>query len=321
MRRLVLAVVSVGLVVFVVLTWVLGGGTAGAAFPGASGVIAVGRSADPDSSNIWTLDWRTGAARQLTDDDYAAEPTFSPDGRWIAYRSDASRYGRIDIWAIRADGKGRHRLTLGHGELEPSSPAFSANGRWVAFTAAAPGGGREIDRVALGGGHRRVVVPGTPQNSAGSPNYSPDGRHLAWVRGPEVLRGRAEPYIYIGNTNGRGTHRLTNGSEPQFSPDGRSIVFSRDRRCGKGVVGTEIDTISLEAHREWHVTASCDAGLFGPTFSPDGAWIAYSRFSVPEGKSELVFIPAPGVTPPYTPLQGLGTDLPVDEAPSWQPVP
>lgn len=319
MRRSASAVVSVGLAAFVVMVCVLGGGTAGAAFPGAPGVIAVGRSADPDSSNIWTLDWRTGAARQLTDDDYAAEPAFSPDGRWIAYRSDASRYGRINIWAIRANGRGRHRLTLGHGELEPSSPAFSANGRWVAFSAAAAGGGSEIDRVALSGGHRQVLIPGTPQNSAGGPSYSPDGRHLAWVGGPEVLRGRAEPHLYIGHTNGRGARRLTNGSEPQFSPDGRSIVFARDLRCGQGV-GTEIDTISLEVHREWHVTASCGAGLFGPTFSPDGAWITYTRVSLSEGKSELVFTPAPGVTPSYTPLPGLGTDLPVDEAPSWQPV-
>jgi Tol biopolymer transport system component len=321
MRRLFLAVVPVGLAIFAAMSCVLGAGTAGAAFPGAPGLIAVGRSADPYSSNIWTLDWRTGAAHQLTDDDYAAEPAFSPDGRWIAYRSDASRYGRINIWAIRTDGSGRHRLTLGHGELEPSSPTFNANGRWVAFTAAAPGGGREIDRVTLGGGHRQVLVAGTPENSAGSPSYSPDGRHLTWVGGPQVLRGRAEPHIYIGHTYGRGAYRLTNGTEPQFSPDGRSIVFTRELRCGRGVVGTEIDTISLEPRREWHVTASCGAGLFGPTYSSDGAWIAYTRFSAPGEKSELAFIPAPGVTPSYAPLPGLGTDLPVDEAPSWQPVP
>lgn len=316
-----MAVASVGLAAFVVMTCVLGGGTAGAAFPGAPGVIALARSADPNSSNIWTLDWRTGAARQLTDDDYAAEPTFSPDGRWIAYRSDASRYGRLNIWAIRANGKGRHRLTLGHRELEPGSPAFSANGRWVAFTAEAPRGGSEIDRVALSGGHRRILVPGTPQRPVGTPSYSPDGRHLAWVGGGEILRRRAEPHIYVGHTNGRGARRLTNGSEPQFSPDGHSLVFVREHRCGRGVIGTEIDTISLEPHREWHVTASCGAGLFGPTYSPDGAWIAYTRFLMPEGKSELVFTQAPGVTPSYAPLPGLGTDLPVDESPSWQPVP
>jgi Tol biopolymer transport system component len=321
MGRSRLAVASVALASCIVAIWVLGGGTAKATFPGSSGLIAVQRSEDPDESSIWVLDWRSGAAHQLTKRGFAGEPAFSPNGRWIAFRSDASKYGRLNIWAIRIDGTGLHRLTVGYGELAAGSPAFSANGQWVAFSAEAPGGGREIERVALNGGRRRVLVPGTRQNSVGSPSYSPDGRHLAWVGGSEVLRGRAEPHIFIGNPHGHGVRRLALGDEPEFSPDGRSIVFVKAHRCGEGALGTEIDTISFEPRREWLVTASCGAELFGPTYSPDGDWIAYSRFSVSKEKSELAFAPVPGITPSYMPIDGLGTDLPVDQFPSWQPVP
>lgn len=289
-----------------------------AAFPGSPGLIALQRSADPNASDIWTLDWQTGEARRLTNHGYNAEPAFSPDGHWIAFRSDASKYGRLNIWAIRANGKGLHRLTLGHGELEPGSPAFSANGRWVAFTAEAPQGGYEIDRVALSGGHRRVLVSGTAKKSTFAPSYSPDGRHLSWVGAPEVLFGKARPHIFIGDQNGRDVRRLTVGNEPEFSPDGNSIVFIKERECGGSQRGTEIATFSLVTDQQWYLKASCTAQLADPTYSPDGTWIAYTVYSVE--KSELGFVQVPNALPLFAPIVGLGAELPVDEAPTWQPV-
>ena len=254
----------------------------------------------------------------MTHRGYAAAPTFSPNGEWIAFRSDASWHGYLNIWTIRVNGTGLHRLTLGRGDLGADAPAFSANGRWVAFAAESRGGGNEIDRVALSGGHRRVLVPGTSKSSSYGPTYSPDGRHLAWVQSPEVLRGREVAHIYLGNANGRGGHRLTSGSEPQFYPDGRSIVFTRERRCTNGTSGSEIAVVSLDTRQQSLVKQACGVDLYAPTYSPDGAWIAYTIFA--GEKSQLGFVPVPGVTPPYTPLSGLGTDLPVDEVPSWQPL-
>jgi Tol biopolymer transport system component len=292
---------------------------ASAVFPGAPGVIALQRSADPDASDIWVLDWQTGAARRLTHRGYNGAPAFSPNGRWIAFRSDASWHGYLNIWAIRADGTGLHRLTKGKGILEAESPAFSANGRWVAFFAEPLDNNRtQIDRVALSGGHRQILISPGRREYAISPTYSPDGRHLAWVQGLEAPR--AKPHIYIGTTLGHHPRRLTYGVEPQFSPDGRSIVYIRENWCAKGVVGTEIVTLSLDTGKQWLIRASCGALSFGaPTYSPDGTWIVCTVYL--GEKSELGFTPVPLMTPSFTPLAGIGTDLPVDEAPSWQPVP
>lgn len=293
-------------------------GQASAAFPGSPGLIAVQRSADPNASNIWILDWQTGATRQLTHGDFDAEPDFSPNGQWIAFRSDASWHGYLNIWAIRVDGSGLHRLTKGKGDLEAESPAFSANGRWVAFFAEPLGQDRtQIDRVSLSGGHRQVlIVPGRGEYAI-SPTYSPDGGHLAWVQGSEAPK--AEPHIYIGDTLGRHSRRLTYGIEPQFSPDGRSIVYVRRGLCAKVILGSEIAILSLETGQLWQVKASCGVLFEGPTFSPDGSWLAYTMSS--GEKSELEFAPVPLATPSFTPLAGIGTDLPVDEAPSWQSIP
>lgn len=288
-----------------------------AAFPGSPGLIALQRSADPNASDIWVLDWQTGAARRLTIRGYNGEPAFSPNGRWIAFRSDASWHGYLNIWAINADGSGLHRLTKGRGELDADSPAFSANGRWVAFSAEGSRGGRQIERVALSGGHRRVLVRERGKVSAFSPAYSPDGRHLAWVEWRES-RG-AVPHIYIGRPDGRAGRRLTTGLEPQYSPDGRSIVFRRVSSCGSGRPRTEIDALSLDTGQLSELTASCSVSLDAPTYSPDGSWIAYTVYS--GETSALSFAPLPGTTPSFAPLAGLGTDLPVDESPSWQPIP
>jgi Tol biopolymer transport system component len=153
------------------------------------------------------------------------------------------------------------------------------------------------------------------------PAYSPDGRFLARVQ----FRAGFErpPRIYIGNPDGRGGRLLTTGNQPDFSPDGRSIVFSREISCGAGIVGSEIDTISLETREVLHLKSACGVGLGAPTYSPDGGWIAYDIASGAGSglKYKLGFISVPGVASSVTPFPGLGTDFMVDADPSWQPIP
>jgi Tol biopolymer transport system component len=192
------------------------------AFPGSPGLIALQRSTDPDASAIWVLDSQTGDGRQLTFRGFNREPAFAPDGQWIAFVSDLPK-SYFNIWVVRPDGAGMRRLTRGMGEVGAEAPAFSANGRWVAFSVEARGDRREIDRVASTGGHRQLLVPHWGKTSVYSPAYSPDGIHLAWVEYRESRR--AVPQIIIGDSNGRGGRRVTRGNEPEFSPDGHSIVF------------------------------------------------------------------------------------------------
>lgn len=90
-------------------------------------------------SSIWTFEFEGGEAKRLTSifssDDWAAiNPTWSPDGRKIAFATVGKSHAKAgllfeadDVWAVAADGMNPTRLTSA-----PSSdgmPRWATNGR------------------------------------------------------------------------------------------------------------------------------------------------------------------------------------------------
>ena len=116
----------------------------------------------------------------------------------------------------------------------------------------------------------------------GQPNWSPDGRKIAFVSG----RDGDSSQIYVMDADGRNVIRLTEGREtkghPDWSPDGRKIAFSVD-------------------HREDYIAVmDADGGnrekLEGqaryPSWSPDGKQIAFVSFR--DGFNEIYVIGVAG---------------------------
>ena len=75
----------------------------------------------------------TGKIR-LTDDDFKnTQPSWSPDGEWIAFSSDRDGEASMDIWLMDKNGENLRRLF----DCSPAScygPTFSPDGRKVAFS-------------------------------------------------------------------------------------------------------------------------------------------------------------------------------------------
>ena len=88
--------------------------------------------------HIWTINSRTGKAKQLTDgevyDEY--EPSWSPDGERIVFCSNRSEDpdldpDAIDILVVSKEGGKIHKI-----ETPPGSkghPVFSPDGKWIAY--------------------------------------------------------------------------------------------------------------------------------------------------------------------------------------------
>jgi Tol biopolymer transport system component len=91
---------------------------------------------------IYTMEVDGTSGRRLTDPDLvAAEPEYSPDGRWIVfctYPLDDTIEGDSQLYRMHADGSDIEQLT--HFEdVRATQPNYSPHGDWIIFSAAVPG--------------------------------------------------------------------------------------------------------------------------------------------------------------------------------------
>ncbi len=83
---------------------------------------------------IWTLPAENGLPRNLTQTNGVAErdPAWSPDGRWIAYFSDAT--GEYEIYLTQSDGKGETRQLTEDGRGYRYNPTWSPDSKKIAYS-------------------------------------------------------------------------------------------------------------------------------------------------------------------------------------------
>ena len=172
---------------------------------------------------------RGGQQNQLTEDPADSEPSFSADGRTIAFARDGH------IYTVRPDGSGERRLT--NGTVLDSRPQISPNGRVVLFERrTAEGDPAHLYTVSVNGGGAHELAPDPAEDSEA--RFAPDGSKIVFVR-HEVVGGRTNADLYSVRPNGTGLTRLTTTSrvdefDPRYFAGG--IVFSRGNQS-EGAAG------------------------------------------------------------------------------------
>lgn len=194
---------------------------------------------------------------------FQVEPSWSPDGRRLAFAS--KRSGSFDIYVMDADGEGTRRLTST--KKDDSHPSWSPDGRQIAF---ARGPGDIYVMNADGSGARRISHPTVEE---AEPAWSPDGKWIAYAR---RTPGTPIREVWIVRPDGTESHAVTSlgasSYTPAWSPDSSRIVFSSN------VDGEiyELYTIGVDGKGRRGVAAATE-GTFEPAWSPDGTRIAFSE--------------------------------------------
>jgi eukaryotic-like serine/threonine-protein kinase len=166
------------------------------------------------------------ALRRITfDSGLTTDAAFSPDGSLIAFASDRSRKGDLDIWVQQAAGG--EPLQLTRDPADDHEPSFSPDGTSLAFRSERdPPGIYAVS--ALGGAANLIARDGQ------APRFSPDGKWIAyWIgsAGDDFLPPAGK--IYVAPANGGVSRQIcpdfASASFPVWSPDGSRLLFEGGR--------------------------------------------------------------------------------------------
>jgi TolB protein len=98
-------------------------------------------------------------------------PDWSPNGRWILFRSDWPRVKQSQIFVVHPDATALTRLTLVKRGTTVTSSSFSPDGKWITYGANGLGGQPDVWVMHADGGHMRPVTRTRSWDSA--PDWGP----------------------------------------------------------------------------------------------------------------------------------------------------
>jgi len=174
--------------------------------------------------DIFTAPAKEGTIRNLTATPGIREmdPTWSPDGRWIAYLSD--RHGEYDLYLRPQDGKGEERRITTDGDTWRFRPIWSPDSEKLVFSDKK----QRLRYLEIDSG-KLVDIDEAVYNDIRTYDWSPDSGWVVYTKVGEA--GLSSIYAY--SLDDRETHALTsemtNDYAPVFDPEGRYLFFLSDR--------------------------------------------------------------------------------------------
>ena len=179
---------------------------------------------------IVTVPAEKGDVRNLTNTMSAHErwPIWSPDGRWIAYFSDAS--GEYELHVCAQDGKGEPKTFKLPGAGFYERPAWSPDSKKIAFVDNA----RTLYWIDVSTGVSKKIGADYfygPRRTL-RPAWSPDSRWIAYATNNQAYIQTVHVYSIESDKSSPVTDGLSDASQPIFDRSGKYLFFFASTDAG-----------------------------------------------------------------------------------------
>ena len=182
--------------------------------PSAKRVLFVARG------EIFTVPAENGNIRNLSETPAHRErgATWSPDGKWISYFSDAE--GNYGLYVRPADGSGSPRRLVPGDAVWMDGVQWSPDSKWIAWS-----DNMNRLRAMEVASTRLVEIDQTGTGGLDDFSWSPDGKWIAYTRAATNAMSSVWLYSLDGARATQVTDDMTSERSPAFDPKGRFLYF------------------------------------------------------------------------------------------------